>query len=188
MSIVSVEEIKYLLDIPQSDTERDADIQFLINSAEQIVENYIEYPLQEKIIIEERKGTNTSLLSLKYYPINSLIYVYEKELDNSNSVDITDKINFSLYKNNGIILRADKSLFLTNKIYEVSYKAGFIQVPNDIKYAVRLLTLSLNSQHHNVKDGVSRVGTPDGTIWYNQEILTPAITSILDKYRKVSLK
>ena len=183
---MTLNDLKLLLNYDLTDTSQDTRLQLLLDSSYVFIENEINYPLTEKTITEKKSGSGNHFLSLKYYPVNSIVSVKETDKYFSNTIDITSSIDYTYKRDEGLLYRKD-GFFYKEGIYEVVYKAGFISIPHDLEYALRLVAISLNAHINYVKDGVDRISTPDGSFTYRNEILTPALNSILDKYRKIYL-
>jgi len=184
---MTIDDLKILLNFDLTDTSQDTVLQLIVDSVYSFLENELQYPLTVKTITERQEGNNTPYLSIKYYPIISLTSVNEFTQDLSSSTDITNNIDINVYKNRGLLYRKDGFFFKKNYIYEVIYDAGYSTLPADLEYLLRQIGLSMYSQITNIKDGVDRVSTPDGTFYYRKELITPAMQSIIDKYRKIHI-
>ncbi len=170
---------KQLLSIDTTDTTQDNILSQILLTATDIIEEYINFPLSEKTFIDTFYGKSTKSIVTKTYPITSLTSALENTTDITSQLTIRDELIGLLYY--------DNSLFSINNKYTIVYLAGYSAIPSGLEYASRLLALKSYSQITRIKDGVIRLQTQDGTITYDNTLLSPALISILSRYRHISL-
>jgi hypothetical protein len=191
MAVLSLDTLKFMLDILLTDTDYDEYLDFILSSAEKMVERELSIYLSSQDITVDVFGTDSAYLFLQYTPINSINsvkeYVYTDTVELSN--DITDEVSIvdSLM---GILLREQSNTigvsakFCKYNKYEINYNVGFSEVPEDLKYAIYQIAVKMYSLTDIQKSGVSKMTTPDGTLTYDFTLVPDSINSILDKYRK----
>lgn len=169
--------LKLLLEIATTDTSQDVLLTRIIASGYSIVESYIHYPLTVETKTMIFRGDNSVYAISEVYPITTITSISE---DTNNVVtDITADVSIRnsflgvLYRGNG---------FNDGSTYTLIYTVGYVTVPPGLEQALQQIILTLYSQMNRVKDGVKSIKTPDGTITYDNKILTTGVTSILDLF------
>jgi hypothetical protein len=141
MSFVTVDDFKQYSGV----FDDNAELQVYIDSAEQIVENYLGYSVLEKTYNDVLSGKGTSLLQLKARPITDItsILIDDGPVDLSNI--LYDKDEFITYKNN---------IFpCGNYNVEAEYTAGYAlaDIPELIKMTVmRIASLLQTESNQNI--------------------------------------
>ncbi len=178
--------LKQILGIDATDTSFDTILNICIDSAKKVVENYIGTKLSKQTYTEIRRGNDDYVIYLKKVPVIDVVDAYvgtspdfaDAEKITSNILLLDKKIGKIFFKNN---------IFYSTSYYKFIYSYGYDTIPQDIDYALYLIAIHLYNSFDKIKDGASKIQTPDGTIWYSQDFIPEPAKSILDKYKVVSI-
>jgi hypothetical protein len=145
-----------------------------IQEASDYVEDYLDRKILEATYIERIVGQRDWVLMLDNYPITELTDVSYDGL--AGDVGTHSTGDFLIHSDAGFIEWINKMYnFRGDRVYTVTYKAGYTEVPSPIRRAVALQTVQLLRPMYG--------GQTDSA----QEIVPFAdelITSLLEKYRR----
>lgn len=116
-------------------------IEEVIGEASEYIEDYCDRKFTATVYVERIVGSGRYTLILDQYPVLSLSDVsYEGYTD----VGTHSTLDFLIHAESGIIEMKDKRYaFRTDKIYKVTYTAGYVAVPGPVKRATALQTIQL---------------------------------------------
>lgn len=152
-------------------------LQETIEDASQYVEDYLDMRITETAYTERIVGNGRYTLILDNFPITSVTGVsYEDVVGNVGTYSPTQ---FLIHAEAGIIERIDKlDVFREDRIYIISYTAGYTEVPGPIKRAVALQTVQfLRPAYGGVNDSSGEI------VPFADEL----IVSLLERYRRKRL-
>ncbi|SHJ29218.1 phage gp6-like head-tail connector protein [Clostridium magnum] len=163
-ALCTLEELKSFIGVDTIDASKDIIYSMYINAVSNQIEKLIGRKILAKDYTEKYKGTDSTELLLKNYPVNSITsvkYICDgQEYMDLDSYDYDlDEESGILYKDDGWLLQGYSS-YMSNKIdyprrhIKVEYNGGFTEVPPDLK----LLCLKY------ISDSIPfNTGTVDGT-------------------------
>jgi len=177
--MITLEQLKTLLDIAQDDTESDDFLNQIIDASVSLMERYIGNKIMAADVTETLNGSASHVIALTYYPVISMTLARDLTMDK----DILSSI---VLESNGAtgLVRCDSDFFYADHQYKFAYRAGYETMPPDIAYAQLLLSQHLYYQTDRVKGGVQSVVTPDGSYVYDTHAIPLQVQQILDRYRK----
>jgi len=133
-TIVELADMREFLNIPDGQTAMDSLLESLLDSFNDVIEDYLGVTCINTEYTETYDGDGTDTLFLKHYPIASV---------SSLSVDdeTVSSDDYSIYKEEGFI-RLDSSIFTKdNQNVSITYTAGHgatrVAVPNPLKLALK---------------------------------------------------
>ena len=149
-----------------------------ILQGQSLIEKYINRKIEADDYIEKYDGGGRFLF-LREYPVISVNYIKEDETD----IDLDDVV---IDKENGIILYKEKDFNEGDYNIEVSYRAGYESVPDDLKRCLAWVVqklIGISMRGVDLPKSQSVEGT--NISWNQVEVFDNNILEVLDKYRKV---
>ena len=148
-----------------------------IQDASDYVEDYLERKILSTSYVERIVGNRRYTLILDKYPILTLTSV--SYVDTVGAPGTYDVSAFLVHKEAGIIELIDKTdWFRPERVYIVTYTAGYATVPGPIKRAVALQTVQLLRPAY---------GGPTDSSGEIVPFADELIVSLLEKYRRKRL-
>lgn len=153
------------------------DLTEYIQTASDYVEDYLDHKVQIHSVTQRILGKREYVLILDEFPIVSLTSVtYDGYAGDVGTHAISD---FLIHKEAGMIEWIDKNyVFRGDRVYTVSYTAGYPEVPRPIKMAVAYQTVQLLRPMYGGAQAEVAEGVP-----FADEM----IVSLLEKYRRKRL-
>jgi hypothetical protein len=151
-------------------------LQEYIDEASDYVEDYLDIKVLEHDYVERIVGPGGYTIILDAYPITDLVSVgYEGFTESGLHLNS----DFLVHADAGIIEWVNKAnYFRSDRIYIVSYTAGYETVPNPIKRAVALQTVQLLRPMY----GGPQLDTPEIVPFADEMIV-----NLLERYRRKRL-
>lgn len=147
-----------------------------IQEASDYVEDYLDRKILEDTYVERILGRRDYVLILDQFPITGLIDVSYDGLDNVGTHATSD---FLIHAEAGMIEWINKMYnFRGDRVYTVTYTAGYETVPNPIKRAVALQTVQLLRPMYGGQSDEAQAIVP-----FADEL----ITNLLERYRRKRL-
>lgn len=141
MAYITKKELEdYVKKYPEDETL----LEQYINAAEEMVENYLGYSPEQKDYKTVCYGDDGRLFCLEAFPLIEL-----KEIKANERT--LDKEQFRIKSRNYLEFNYGRGIFSSEKLYSVSYSAGFEKVPDKIKtVALQLASLMWESEGGNL--------------------------------------
>ena len=181
-NLVKIERVKTYLDIANTDTAADVLLQDLIARISAWVERYCDRTFAKATHTEQYDGDGTDTLVVRQWPIISVASLYDdpdRVFGASTQIAAAD---FVLYKNTGII-RLDGLVFSAGiQNVNVTYDAGYTDIPDDVQQAV--VELVADRFRNKENQGVRSLAIGSYRVDYGDEELPSEIKGVLDGYRR----
>lgn len=135
--MLTLAEAKLQLNIPVSNTSHDVELQAFVDAAILAVEKYTGLTGDVRTVTGERRQTcPTSKLWLYRKPVQSVTSV--ERVDGSVTWDVAD---IDVDSDNGLIRVVSGPLF--SGLLQITYEAGFVDVPHNLNLAGRIIVQHL---------------------------------------------
>ena len=153
-------------------------LQEAIDEASEYVEDYLDMKIAATAWVQRIVGPREYILILDNYPVISVTDVsWQDALGNVGTHSLLD---FIIHSKSGMLEIKDKTqYFRGDRVYIVSYSAGYTVIPGPIKRAVALQTVQILRPMYG---GPQDAGSVD-VIPFADEM----ITNLLEKYRRKRL-
>lgn len=153
-------------------------LQEAIDEASEYVEDYLDMKIQETEFVERIVGPREYVLILDNYPITELTDVSWEGI--TGDVGTHSLLDFIVHAKSGMIEIKDKlQYFRGDRVYVVSYSAGYTEVPGPVKRAVALQTVQILRPMYG---GAQDSGSVDIVPFADEMIV-----NLLEKYRRKRL-
>lgn len=150
-------------------------LQEVLDTASDYVEDYLDKKIKETAWIERIPGNREYTLILDNYPITALTSVTYEEV--TGTVGAHSPTDFLVHAEAGIIeLKNKLQVFRGDRLYVVSYSAGYSVVPNPVKLAVALQAVQLLRPMYGGPQDASSVDV----VPFADEM----IVNLLERYRR----
>lgn len=146
MGLITIEYFKSLalpIKIPQYNQITDETLQTTIDEASEFVEDYTDRKFAQAQYTERIVGSDRYTVMLEQFPIVSLDSISARDIyDNTETFSTS---SFLIHADAGILEWLNKSVnfFLSNRVYVITYTAGYSTIPGPVKRATALQTLEL---------------------------------------------
>lgn len=136
--LITLEDYKLMNGI--SSPNKDTELEIIISGISELVKNYcnnsfIDYYTSDKT--EYKTLTiKTDLLFLNENPIISITSIDERPTALSDYVTLVENVDFSVDEEAGLVYRLGSDWAMGPKAIQVVYKAGYSEIPSDLKLAV----------------------------------------------------
>ncbi len=182
-SYLTLEETKTHLGVRDADVSQDDKITRLINMACRKVETYIEGPVKTRQFVEQRDGTDSSVIVPSLWPLVSLVELridYNRQFDNVSIIDLSNVLKRGspdLRQADGdeeiriigtdIVLWDDQTSFVLGQLFagsavqsiKLTYTAGWglsaDDLPDDLVYATLMIVEFFYYLHSNKDMGIT---------------------------------
>lgn len=183
--LITIQKVKYYLDIEQIDTSEDVLIEDLIAQATDSIETYCNRKFDKKIYTEEVRGYNT------LYPKNTPV------LDVLELVDEDEEAIECRFTENKIIIKRKENIGLTGKSrpiepiiksYTVTYDGGYAVLPAGlVKVATEMVVIAYNEIKNEILHVKSRTEGSVNQSFIDKAIIQPHHKEILDTYKIINI-
>jgi hypothetical protein len=154
------------------------DLQEYLDTASDYVEDYLDHKVAIHTVTERLVGKREYTMILDEYPIVSLTSVTYDGYP-GDSVGTHSTSDFLIHKEAGVLEWSDKTQnWRGDRIYTITYTAGYATIPNPIKMAVAYQAVQLLRPMYGGAQAEVAEGVP-----FADEM----IVSLLEKYRRKRL-
>lgn len=186
-AIVSVGDLKNYMGI---DTPiYDEKLTMIVNAMTDYIESRCGRRFKSTAYIEYVNGDDSDALQMKQYPITAIASVEENSnTDNTGNwatLSSTEYFNIGTDLDAGIIRKTCKT-FKGTANYRVTYTAGYITLPSDLKYACYMLASEAFNRSRSA--GVKSESLGDHSITFESiSMENDNVEKIIQKYRKYTI-
>lgn len=158
------------------DNLSDAVLSEAIQEASDYVEDYLDRKILQATYVERILGKRGYVLILDQYPITALTSVTYDGLDGVGTHATSD---FLIHRESGMIEWINKMYnFRGDRVYTVTYTAGYATVPSPVKRAVALQTVQILRPMYGGQSSEAQAVVP---------FADDLITNLLERYRRKRL-
>ena len=164
----------------QIDVDESINLENWILQGQDIIEKYLDRHIEQANYTEKYDGGN-QFIFLKNYPVSSISSVKED--------DITLDSSEYGFTETGILYLKDRNFSEGIQNVEVSYTAGYSEIPDSLKRALTIVVQNLIAYAVRPTDLPTSQGMEGMSINYSKdEILTDAVKEILKPFKRVSIR
>ena len=164
----------------QIDVDESITLENWILQGQDIIEKYLDRNIEQANYTEKYDGGN-QFIFLKNYPVSSITSVKED--------DITLDSSEYGFTETGILYLKDRNFSEGIQNIEVSYTAGYSEIPDSLKRALTIVVQNLIAYAVRPTDLPTSQGMEGASINYSKdEILTDAVKKILNPFKRVSIR
>lgn len=140
------------LGVPSGSLPSSEQLNELIEAASEFVQNYLDRQVEPSTVTERIVGNNRYTITLGEYPVTSVISI--NEIGYFGTPFSYSPSQILVHNKSGILEWIDKArYFRRDRVYEITYTAGFNPVPRAIKHATALQVIEmLQPQYAGIAD------------------------------------
>jgi hypothetical protein len=190
-AILSLEDVKGFLDIPQGDTDYDGKLESVVNALTTMFAVYTgRDTIMNSAIIEYTEGKGDDTLWLRNTPVvettSSVIVWIDEDREYGDSTLIA-RANYVVYLSTGKVVLDDEVFPVTPQSVKASYYGGWVTLPADLRWAALEAAQWMWKRQKDGRVGVTSVSAQaGGSVSYEDGALPKSVTDVLDRYRRWS--
>ncbi|MDD4995733.1 MAG: phage gp6-like head-tail connector protein [Patescibacteria group bacterium] len=189
LALVTLDEARRYLEIPEDDVSHDVMLEYLINAASQFIADHCrrKFITPTTAYDEYFEGDGTESHYTKYAPLTTTIanIYYWDGMTWQNLTGTT----FAQDNDSGKLFFTDGGIFSlrTHRSYKISYKYGYAVavVPSDLKLAVMELVAVKRKKFTENLHGESSKTFGDQTVTFSTDKIPEFVNEIVRKYRRL---
>lgn len=184
-ALTSVLNLKGVLDIKADDNTRNGLLELYINAASQYIERYCDriFKLNTTPYVEYHSGGDMNFLMTRQYPIVEIVkIVVDNSRDFTDPDDELDQDDYGTADNDETIVLEGIFPLGTENI-QVTYRAGYAEVPGDLEVACLFLAEWYYRQKMRGDMGRTSVSKGDESVGVLSEV-PKQVLQIIDNYRR----
>lgn len=188
-AILSLEDVKGFLDIPQGDTDYDGKLESVVNALTTMFAVYTgRDTIMNSAIIEYTEGKGDDTLWLRNTPVvettSSVIVWIDEDREYGDSTLIA-RANYVVYLSTGKVVLDDEVFPVTPQSVKASYYGGWVTLPADLRWAALEAAQWMWKRQKDGRVGVTSVSAQaGGSVSYEDSALPKSVTDVLDRYRQ----
>jgi len=164
----------------QIDVDESITLENWILQGQDIIEKYLDRNIEQANYTEKHDGGN-QFVFLKNYPVSSITSVKEDDI-------ILDSSEYG-FTETGILYLKDRNFSEGIQNIEVSYTAGYSEIPDSLKRALTIVVQNLIAYAVRPTDLPTSQGMEGMSVNYSKdEILTDAVKKILNPFKRVNIR
>jgi len=191
-ALLTVTEFKNWLGIDVSDTSKDTQHEYFINSASKAIEAYTGrlWVTPASAIVEKFHGTDTDYFRTDNVPIGTITSIHYRDSAGDNWTSITGDWSYENMSDlSGKVYTTDGNIFHGGHYnWKITYTYGYAKasIPADMKMACAIWAGHLKKLFEDKIFGVNSRAFGDQSITYDFNNPPKGVRPILEKYKKVN--